>query len=79
MAKRRRVMKKQLAEAHIKKPALKSIYALIFVLSLVLSLASVIEYIVSVLKNKWVSFVLAIMIMFLSIWGYVLVDRIYRR
>ncbi len=56
----------------------KSIYAAIFLAALLLSLASIKDYILTVLDIKWASFVLSVLIMILAIWGYNLAAVIQR-
>ena len=56
----------------------KSIYAAIFLAALLLSLASIKDYILTVLDIKWASFVLSVLIMILAIWGYNIATVIQR-
>ncbi|MBS3097881.1 hypothetical protein J4209_03760 [Candidatus Woesearchaeota archaeon] len=58
------------------KKRLKMIYALIFFASLLLSIASIRDYIKYILELKWVTFVLSLMIMALAAWGYKLVEKL---
>ena len=54
---------------------LKRIYATIFLLALALSIASIKDYIRWFLETKWASFILALAIMLLSLWGYYLLNK----
>jgi len=54
---------------------LKKIYAAIFVLALVLSIASIKDYVRWLLETKWAAFILALAIMLLSLWGYYLLNK----
>lgn len=54
---------------------LKRIYATIFLLALILGIASLKDYIRWFLQTKWASFILALAIMLLSLWGYYLVNK----
>lgn len=54
----------------------KLIYSIIFLLALALSIASIRDYILTILDIKWASFVLSIIIMILAIWGYYIAKMI---
>ena len=53
----------------MKKETLKDIYAAIFLISLVLGVISI-QFTTPYLNNRWISFIMAIMILFLSLLGY---------
>lgn len=53
----------------MKKKTLKGIYSGIFLLSLVLAIISI-QFNAPYLNNKWVSFIISIIILLLSLTGY---------
>ena len=61
----------------MKKNHLESIYVVIFLLAFVLYVASILNHIFSFTGNK-VIFILALSIMFLSLWGYLIVGKFYK-
>ncbi len=58
----------------MKKTRIESIYAIIFVLSVILYAFSMWSYIVSE-DREWFTFALSLAIMFLSLWGYLIVKK----
>jgi len=60
----------------MKKQALRNIYATIFMLSLVLAIMSV-QFNNPYLNNKWFSFIISIIIIILSLFGYKGVEKLF--
>ncbi len=59
----------------MKKEALKNIYAAIFLISLVLGVISI-QFNNPYLNNRWISFIMAVIILFLSLLGYRETDKL---
>jgi len=58
----------------MKRSTLELIYAIIFLLSLLLYVFSMWKYIAST-EQDWFTFSLALAIMFMSLWGYLIIKK----
>jgi hypothetical protein len=59
------------------KDSIRSIYGIIFLLSLFLYAFSMWKYMVG--ETDWFVFVLSLQIMFLSLWGYLIVNKYLKK